>query len=180
MLKVYVKPILEETTIEQEEILFRELQSEALTGQDIIDCVAPIIDQPGWEILDKITAKGRGVQKMSMTHDKVKTRSEKMAFLTNGRNSLQLYDWKETTSIVKHDPIIRMIGPDAQALADTFLGGMLRRLVDRLVTITLKEDVATDIANLTGEDLETIKAIEEDLVAEKEVLIHNLLKLDQI
>ena len=177
MLKVFINPLLE---IGQKDILFKELNSEALTGKDVIECMAPVIDGDDWHIVDKISAEGRGVQQISMTHDEIKTRTEKMAFLTNGKNSVQLLDWKEESSIVRHDPIVRCIGPDAEEISKIFLDNILMKLVDSLVKIELKEDIAKDIANLTGENLESIKAIKGDLEAEKEVLINSLLKMDQL
>ena len=47
-----VKPMLEQDQImpgvpAPEEILYKELNSEALTGQDVIVCMGPVIDSPG-------------------------------------------------------------------------------------------------------------------------------------
>ena len=168
MLKVMVKPMLEQSQILEgleapEEIVYRELNSEALTGQDVILCMASIIDLPGWEILDTIDAEARKMDRLTMRQSKVTTRSEKMALISNGRNTIQLLDWKETSTIVTHDPIVRVIGPDAFQIANTFLSGLLAKLSERLFKIEFDETAAKDIATLTERPLEEIMSLKTDL-----------------
>jgi hypothetical protein len=180
MLKVYVKEMLTPEDIAMgvtnapEEILFRELNSEALTGKDVIDCMAPIIDQPGWEILDKIDAESRKMETMSVRTERRTTRTEKMAFMSNGRNTVQLLDWEVKSNIVTHDPEIRMIGPDAADLAETFCAGMLERLMDRIVTINVDETVVKDIAGLKGVSVDSIKTTIEAMKQEIKSFIDSI------
>lgn len=184
MLKVYVEQLQDPLSdvkldIPKEPVLFRELNSEALTGEDVIMCIAPIIDQEDWKIIDKVTAEGRSVQKMDIRTDQVKTRSEKMAFITNGRNTVQLLDWQEKTSIVRHDPVVRVIGPDAPEIATEFCSNLLVKLVDRLMVVKMADDVAKDIAGLVGIGVEILKSIEADLKAEAESLITQALRFNK-
>ena len=163
-----VKPMLEQDQImpgvpAPEEILYKELNSEALTGQDVIVCMGPVIDSPGYEILEHVDAEARKMDRLSMSQSKVTTRSEKMAFITNGRNTIQLLDWEEKSTIVTHDPIVRIIGPDALSIADTFLSGMLGKLSTKLCSIVFDETAAKDISVLTGRPIEEITSIRTDL-----------------
>jgi len=180
MLKVYVKEMLTPQDIEMgirnapQEIVFRELNSEALTGQDVIECMAPIIDQEGWEILDKIDAESRKMENMSIRSERRTTRTEKMAFMSNGRNTIQLLDWEVKSTIVTHDPEIRMIGPDAVELAGVFCEGMLERLMTRLVKFDFDETVAKDIAGLKGVAVESITNLKSQIEQEIKAFVETI------
>jgi len=162
--------------IPTEEILFKELASEALTGKDVILCMSPIIEQPGWEILDTVSAEGRNLQRMTMTTSEQKLRTEKMAILSNGRNTIHLLDWQEQTSIVKHDPIVRIVGPDAPMIAGDICKNMFTRLVDKLMIVRMDETVAKDISNLVNIPLEEIKTVETDIKTQSEMIINEMIK----
>ena len=179
-IKVYVKqmhdPLLDvKLDIPTEEILFRELASEALTGKDVILCMSPIIEQPGWEILDTVSAEGRNVQRLTMQTSENKIRTAMMAILSYGRNTIHLLDWQEKTTILRHDPIVKIVGPDAPQIATEFCNNMLARLVDKLVVIKMDETVAKDISSLANIPLEEIKTVEADIKTQAEMIIGEMI-----
>jgi hypothetical protein len=183
MLKVYVEQIqtpeqvAEEGLKKSEKVLFREFQSDVLTGRDVVQAMVVIIDQPGWKILEKIDAKSRKMESISITQDLETERFDKMALISNGRNSISLLDWEEHSTVVRHDPVIKVVGPDAPELATIIIDNMLVKLTEKLVKISLDSAVAKDISRLIGVDIDTITSIKVDLEASADQAINDLMKL---
>jgi hypothetical protein len=178
-LKIYTKLITPEQKA-GEDILFKEFQTEVLTGKDVILALSPIIDQAGWHVIETANAKGRGVEQYYSEHDvwAQKQRSEKMAIMTNGKNTIMLLDWVEEEVVTRHDPVIRVVGVDAEEIAGEVHRRILMKLAPKLVTITVDEDVAKDFEGLTNNPVETFLAIGEDLKAEAENLIFAVINSD--
>jgi hypothetical protein len=175
-MKVMVQELLTEDQIAlgvptPEEIVYKELASEYLTGRQVILCMQEVIDQEGYQILDMMDAEGRGTTTYKAEHDTYsqKIRTEKSAIISNGRNTIQLLDWVERDVVVRHDPIIRVIGPDAMGLADFFCGKLLDVLAGHLVTVEFNSDVAKDIASLVGlteDEMNTVQTDAESMIKE--------------
>jgi len=178
-IKIYTKLIVPQEEI-QEDVLYKEFQTEVLTGKDVIMSLSPIIDQKGWHIIEKANALGRGVNRYYAEHDlwAEKHRSEKMAIMTNGKNTIMLLDWVEESVVTKHDPVIRVVGTDATKIADKVIRGLLLRLVPKLIKIEVNEDVAKDISGITDDSLETFLAIGEDLKIEAENMVYAVINSD--
>jgi len=181
MLKMLVQELLTEDQILQgvvqpEEVEYKVLASEYLTGKQVILCMAAVVDEPGWQILDLMDAEGRGLSKFNATHTQstTKVRTEKSALISNGKNTLQLLDWVEKDIVQRHDPIIRVIGPDAFEIADYFCGKMLDVLSGHLLKIEMDETVAKDIAGLTGRSLDEIMSVKTDIEATAKSMVESV------
>lgn len=179
MVKELLDPAVITTMEAKAEIEYRTLNSEYLTGKDVILAMAPIIDnaEQNYQILDKIDMTGREITQIDTFKSNVKTRSEKMALISNGRNTIQLLDWNEITTIVRHDPVVRVIGPDAFAIADVFCGNMLKMIETKIVdNFKLTADVTKDIAGLTGQTIEEVTSKLEERIVDFKTLLGDVFK----
>jgi len=126
-----------------------ELSSEVLSLKETIRKVlAPVIDDGSWALLDEITAESRGMQRLSARTTVRKERSEDIMLFSNGKNTIYLLDFTEQERVVKHDPIIRIVGKDALTIAAVLLENIATTLTKKIFMVNGK--VLKDLASIFG------------------------------
>ncbi|MCD6466187.1 hypothetical protein J7L27_07485 [Candidatus Bathyarchaeota archaeon] len=132
--------------------IFAQISSEALTLKDIVISLSGIIDDEknGYHMLPLLDAKSEILQRLDVYTSLRRERADKAYVISNGRNTIYLLDYVVKTRKVYHDPVLCIIGPDAEEIAKYALERLSRLLLSRTYKIELNEEAIRDFSRLTG------------------------------
>ena len=132
--------------------IFAQISSEALTLKDIVISLSGIIDDEknGYHMLPLLDAKSEILQRLDVYTSLRRERADKAYVISNGRNTIYLLDYVVKTRKVYHDPVLCIIGPDAEEIAEYALERLSRLLLSRTYRIELNEEAIRDFSRLAG------------------------------
>ena len=132
--------------------IFAQISSEALTLKDIVISLSGIIDDEknGYHMLPLLDAKSEILQRLDVYTSLRRERADKAYVISNGRNTIYLLDYVVKTRKVYHDPVLCIIGPDAEEIAEYALERLSRLLLSKTYRIELNEEAIRDFSRLTG------------------------------
>ena len=132
--------------------IFAQISSEALTLKDIVISLSGIIDDEknGYHMLPLLDAKSEILQRLDIYTSLRRERADKAYIISNGRNTIYLLDYVVKTRKVYHDPVLCIIGPDAEEIAEYALERLSRLLLSKTYRIELNEEAIRDFSRLTG------------------------------
>ena len=132
--------------------IFAQLSTETLTLKDIILSLRSIIDDEknGYYRLPLLTARGEGLQRLDFYTSLRKERADKAIIISNGRNTIYMLDYVMKTKRVYHDPILCIIGPEAEYIAEHTLKKLSKILLSKIYRVELNYKAISDFSNLMG------------------------------
>jgi len=133
--------------------IFAQLSTETLTLKDIILSLRSIIDDEknGYYRLPLLTARGEGLQRLDFYTSLRKERADKAIIISNGRkHSIYMLDYVMKARRVYHDPILCIIGPEAEYIAEHTLKKLSKILLSKIYRVELNYKAISDFSNLMG------------------------------
>ena len=132
--------------------IFAQLSTETLTLKDIILSLRDIIDDEknGYHRLPLITARGEGFQRLDFYTSLRRERADKAFIISNGRNTIYMLDYIVRARRVYHDPILCIIGPEAEYIAEYALKRLSKILLSKIYRVELDYKAIADFSRLTG------------------------------
>lgn len=161
--------------------IFAQISTEALTLKDVILSIKDIIDDERncYHRLPLLDAKSESLQRLDIYTSLRRERADKAYVISNGRNTIYLLDYVVKTQKVYHDPVLCIIGPEAEEIAEHALKRLSKILISKMYRIELNERAIRDFSKLVGcEKREVIRHITEIFEEAKMALKMRLLKGD--
>jgi len=152
---------------------FARISTEALTLKDVIHSLSGIIDDErnGYCLLPFMDARSESLQRLDIYTSLRKQRADKAYILSNGRNTIYVLDYVVRERKIYHDPVLCIIGPDAEKIANYVLKQLSKILLSKTYNIELNENAIRDFSRLTGyERTEVIKQLS-DTFKEAEIAL---------
>ena len=161
--------------------VFAQISTEALTLKDVILSIKDIIDDErnGYHRLPLLDAKSESLQRLDIYTSLRRERADKAYVISNGRNTIYLLDYVVKTRRIYHDPVLCIIGPEAEEIAEHALKRLSKILLSKMYRIELNDEAVRDFSKLVGcEKREVIKHITEIFEEAKMALKMRLLEGD--
>ncbi len=153
--------------------MFARISTKTLTLKDVILSLSDIIDneQNGYRILPFLDARSESLQRLDIYSSLRKKRADKAYVISNGRNTIYVLDYVIKAQKIYHDPVLCIIGPDAEKIADYVLKRLSKILLSKTYRIELNERAVEDFSRLMGyKRMEVIKQIS-DTFREAEIAL---------
>jgi len=77
-------------------------------------------------------------------------RADRVYMISNGKNTIYILDYVVKVRKVYHDPLIYIVGVDAQKIAQTALNNLTNLLLSKTFKLSLDEEVIEEFSNLRG------------------------------
>ncbi len=161
--------------------VFAEFSTEVLTLEDVVLALREIIDdeKEGYHVLPFVGSVGESVERLDIYTSIHRRRADKAYTISNGRNTIYLLDYVVKAKRVYHDPIICIIGPDAEKIAVKTVNNLKRVLLPKICDLKINDAAITDFAKLTGrKKIEIIQKVSEVLEEAEVALKMKLLNQD--
>ncbi len=161
--------------------IFAQISTEALTLKDVVLSLRDIIDDEknGYHMLPLLDAKSESLQRLDIYTSLRRERADKAYIISNGRNTIYLLDYVVKTRKIYHDPVLCIIGPEAEEIAKHALKRLSRLLLSKTYRIELNDEAVRDFSRLIGcEKREVIKHLSEIFEEAKMALKMRFLKED--
>lgn len=144
--------------------VFAKISTEVLTLEDIVCSLSDIIDEKklGYHRLPFVDAKSESLQRLDVYTSLRRRRADRAYLLSNGRNTIYLLDYVVKAKNVHHDPVVCIIGPDAEKIAQIVTERLSRILLSKTYQIKFNEETIKDFSNLMGyEKAKVVKQLSE-------------------
>lgn len=144
--------------------IFAQLSTETLSLKDVILSLRDIIDDEknGYYRLPLVTARGEGFQRLDFYTSLRRERADRAFIVSNGRNTIYILDYIVRARRVYHDPVLCIIGPEAEYIAEYALKRLSKILLSKTYRVELDYRAIVDFSRLTGyEKREVIEYLSE-------------------
>ena len=144
--------------------IFAQLSTETLSLKDVILSLRDIIDDEknGYYRLPLVTARGEGFQRLDFYTSLRRERADRAFIVSNGRNTIYILDYIVRARRVYHDPVLCIIGPEAENIAEYALKRLSKILLSKTYRVELDYRAIVDFSRLTGyEKREVIEYLSE-------------------
>ena len=144
--------------------IFAQLSTETLSLKDVILSLRDIIDDEknGYYRLPLVTARGEGFQRLDFYMSLRRERADRAFIVSNGRNTIYILDYIVRARRVYHDPVLCIIGPEAEYIAEYALKRLSKILLSKTYRVELDYRAIVDFSRLTGyEKREVIEYLSE-------------------
>ena len=144
--------------------IFAQLSTETLSLKDVILSLRDIIDDEknGYYRLPLVTARGEGFQRLDFYMSLRRERADRAFIVSNGRNTIYILDYIVRARRVYHDPVLCIIGPEAENIAEYALKRLSKILLLKTYRVELDYRAIVDFSRLTGyEKREVIEYLSE-------------------
>ena len=144
--------------------IFAQLSTETLSLKDVILSLRDIIDDEknGYYRLPLVTARGEGFQRLDFYTSLRRERADRAFIVSNGRNTIYILDYIVRARRVYHDPVLCIIGPEAEYIAEYALKRLSKILLSKTYCVELDYRAIVDFSRLTGyEKREVIEHLSE-------------------
>lgn len=161
--------------------IFAQISTEVLTLKDVILSIRNIIDDERnhYYRLPLLNAKSESLQRLDIYTSLRRERADKAYIISNGRNTIYLLDYVVKSRKIYHDPVLCIIGPEAEEIAKHALKQLSKILLSRMYRIELNYEAIRDFSKIVGcEKREIIKHITEIFEETKMALKMRLLEED--
>ena len=132
--------------------IFARLSTETLSLKDVILSLRDIIDDEknGYYRLPLVTARGEGFQRLDFYTSLRRERADRAFIVSNGRNTIYILDYIVRARRVYHDPVLCIIGPEAENIAEYALKRLSKILLSKTYRVELDYRAIVDFSRLTG------------------------------
>jgi len=161
--------------------VFAQISTEVLTLKDVVRSLSSIIDDEknGYYRLPLINARSESLQRLDIYTSLRRRRADKAYIVSNGRNTIYMLDYVVKAQRVYHDPVLCIIGPEAEEIARHALRRLSRLLLSKTYRIELNEEAVRDFSRLMGyKRTEVVKNLSEIFREAEIALKMKLLKGD--
>jgi len=130
--------------------VFAQISTRVLTLEDVIQSISGIIDdkKQGYHKLPFVNARSEGLQRLDIYTALRKTRADKAFVLSNGRNTIYVLDYVVKTQKVYHDPVLCIVGPEAEKIAEFALKRLSKILLSRMYEVRFNDEAIRDFSNM--------------------------------
>ncbi|RJS88578.1 hypothetical protein CW705_08650 [Candidatus Bathyarchaeota archaeon] len=130
--------------------VFAQISTQVLTLEDVIRSISSVIDdeKQGYRRLPFINARSESIQRLDIYTSLRKTRADKAFILSNGRNTIYMLDYVVKVQRVYHDPVLCIIGPEAEEIAQLALKRLSRILLSKMYEIRFNDEAIRDFSNM--------------------------------
>jgi len=132
--------------------VFAEFSTEVLSLEDVILALSGIIDDEaeGYHRLPFLSAKSEGLEQLDIYTSIRRRRTDRAYVVSNGRNTIYMLDYVVKARRIYHDPVVCIIGPDAERIAERTVRNLKRMLLPKICDMRINDDALTDFAKITG------------------------------
>ena len=132
--------------------LFAQFSTEVLSLEDVILALSWIIDDEaeGYHRLPFLSAESEGLERLDVYTSIRKRRAERAYVVSNGRNTIYILDYVVKARRVYHDPVLCIVGPEAERIAERTLRNLKRILLPKICDMRINDHALTDFARLIG------------------------------
>lgn len=133
--------------------IFAQISTEVLTLEDVVHSLSGIIDDEalGYHKLPFMSARSESLQRLDVYTSLRKRRADKAFIVSNGKNTIYMLDYVVKAQKVYHDPVLCIIGPDAEKIGKFTLKRLSRLLLSKMYRIGFNDEAIRDFSNLTGD-----------------------------
>jgi len=153
--------------------VFAEFSTETLTLEDVVHALSEIIDdeKEGYHLLPSLGSFGESVERLDIYTSLRKRRVDRAYTISNGKNTIYILDYLIKTKKIYHDPVICIIGPDAEIIASKVLNNLKRMIVTKLCDLKINDAAVSDFSRLTKKRKMDVYKVVSDVLEETEVAI---------
>lgn len=159
--------------------VFAKISTEVLSLEDVVRSLSEIIDNKelGYHKLPFISAKSESIQRLDIYTSLRKERVDKAFMVSNGKNTIYMLDYLVKAQKVYHDPVLCIVGPEAEEIAQSALKNLSKLLLPKTYNLRFDYEAIKDFSNLTGNNRsEVIKSLSETFEEAELALKMRLLK----
>jgi len=130
--------------------IFAQISTKVLTLEDVIRSISSIIDdeKQGYYRLPFMNARSESLQRLDIYTTLRRTRADRAFILSNGKNTIYVLDYVVKTQRVYHDPVLCIVGPEAEKIAETALKGLSRILLSKMYEIRFDDEAIGDFSKM--------------------------------
>ena len=153
--------------------LYAQIATETLTLKDLVLSLSEIIDDEsnGYRILPFVNARGEGLHRLDIYTSLRKERADRAYILSNGRNTIYMLDYIVKARRVYHDPVLCIIGPDAEEIAEHALKRLSRILLSKTYRIELDQRAIWEFSKLMGYERAEVMRVLSEIFKEAEMAL---------
>jgi len=130
--------------------VYAQLSTDVLTLEDIVRSISSIIDdeKQGYHRLPFMNARGESLRRLDVYTDLRKTRADKAFVLSNGKNTIYMLDYVVKTQKMYHDPVLCIVGPEAERIAGFALKNLSRILLSKTYEVRFNDGAIKDFSKM--------------------------------
>lgn len=159
--------------------VFAKISTEVLSLEDVVRSLSNIIDDERLEYykLPFMNARSENIRRLDVYTSLQKKRADKAYVVSNGKNTIYMLDYVVKARRMYHDPVLCIVGPEAEKIAQLTLKNLSRILLPKMYNLKFDDESIKEFSNLTGyKKAEVIKNLSETFEEAELTLKMKLLK----
>jgi len=130
--------------------VFAQISTGVLTLEDVIQSISDIIDDEknAYYRLPFMSARSESLQRLDVYTSLRKTRADRAFVLSNGKNTIYMLDYVVKAQKVFHDPILCIVGPEAEKIAESALKRLSKILLSKTYEVKFNDEAIRDFSNI--------------------------------
>jgi len=130
--------------------VFAQISTRVLTLEDVIQSISDVIDDEknGYHRLPFMSARSESLQRLDIYTSLRKMRADRAFVLSNGKNTIYMLDYVVKAQRVFHDPLLCIVGPEAEKIAESALKRLSKILLSKTYEVKFNDDAIIDFSNI--------------------------------
>ena len=159
--------------------VFAKISTEVLNLEDVVQSLSEIIDDEKLRYykLPFMSGRSESVQRLDVYTSLRRERADRSYVVSNGKNTIYMLDYVVKTQRIYHDPILCIVGPEAEEIAQLTLNNLSKLLLSKTYYLKFDSEAIKEFSNLLGyKKEEVVKNLSETFEEAEIALKMKLLK----